>query len=102
SYVKFDPDQPAALSLLSPDGAPDGASVSSSARILSTSGRRMSIATDLTAPAGTPVKLEWSKYVILGEVLSEQEATPTMMLYIRHAFDKQKLAPIRKRWLNPE
>ena len=61
----------------------------------------MSIASDLTAPAGTPVKIEWSKYVILGEVLSEQE-TAGMVLYVRHAFDKQKLAPILKKWINPE
>jgi len=62
----------------------------------------MSIATELTAPAGTPVKVEWSKYVILGEVLSEQETNSSMVLYIRHAFDKHKLAPIRKKWINPE
>ena len=82
--------------------SPDGTSTSCNGRILSTSGRRISVATDLTAPGGTPVKVESSKYVILGEVLPDQDTAAGMVLYIRHAFDKHKLAPIVKKWINPE
>lgn len=96
--VEFDPEQPVSLTLLTSSGA----TTSSDIRIVSVSGRRMSITADAAIPAGALVKLEWSQYLVLGEVLASQQPARTVGLYIRHTLNKKELEPIRRKWVNPE
>jgi hypothetical protein len=62
----------------------------------------MSITADARIPAGALVQLEWSQYLVLGEVIASQKPARTIGLHIRHALNKKELEPIRRKWINPE
>jgi hypothetical protein len=92
--LELDPEQSASLTILTPDGA----QTQSPAHILSTSGRRMTVVAEVIAPVGTPVKVQWSQYLVLAEILSVQELTRTLSLQIRHVLRTEDIEHIRQRW----
>ena len=92
--LEFDPDQSALVTLLGPASA----QTQLPARILSTSGRKMTIVADLTAPIGAAVQVQWSKYLVLAEIIGAQQANRTLSLQIRHALKTDDIEHIRQRW----
>ena len=93
--LEFDIHQPVSVTLLGSSGPTS----SSAARILSTSGRQMTIACDLIAPLGAAIEVRWSKYLILGEISILQEANRTIVLQIRHALNTDEIQTIRGKWV---
>jgi hypothetical protein len=93
--LEFEAQQPVSVTLLRSPVSPS----SGVARILSSSGREMTIACDLAAPVGTAVEVRWSRFLILGEVSALHESNRTMVLQIRHALNTDELQTIRGKWV---
>ena len=94
--LNFDPEEAVSLTLLTSPVEP-----ASSIRITSILGRRIEIASRISVQAGTPVRLEWSKYLVLAEVLHPEGPIPAAVLYIRHVLDLDQIQPIQRKWMNP-
>ena len=97
--MHFDSEESASVTLLGP-GHHHG---SLTAQVLSSSGRRLTLTCApgafITVPTpGTPVKIEWSGYLILGEVVTFQEAVHTIALRIRHVFRNEDVEHIQQQW----
>jgi hypothetical protein len=60
-------------------------------------GRQMTLVPDLRLPSGTPVKVTWSRYLVLAEVLNAQNGRT--LLQIRHFMSTDDIGQIRQRWL---
>jgi hypothetical protein len=92
--IEFEPEQEACITIVSGDGAHKPAA----ARLLSFTGRQVSLRCSFAAPLGTPVKVESARYLILAEVIDVQKAAGVLVLHIRHAFDLQQLEQVRRKW----
>jgi xanthine/CO dehydrogenase XdhC/CoxF family maturation factor len=96
--MEFDPQQPVSVTLL---GSGENHTVLA-ARIVSTSGRRMTLVCDLAAPPGAPVKVETPEYLVLAEILSVQnthDTEATAVLRIRHALKNRDIDQVRQKWV---
>jgi hypothetical protein len=93
--MQFDPEESASVTIL----APTGSGTSATARIMSISGRRMSIACDIPAHRGTTLRIQWSQFCVLGEVLSVHDADGVLMLRINHALKTSEIEHMRQKWI---
>lgn len=74
--------------------------LSGEGQLLAVSGNEMRLALDLPVKIGDPIKLEWSRYLILGEVASVESPAGVIRVQVQHAlFDTEKLANQRRLWL---
>jgi len=64
--------------------------------VLSCSGRRLNLAADLPAPPGTAIRIEWTGYLIMGEVTSADPGT--LSIHNRHALRAEDINYIHQRW----
>jgi hypothetical protein len=93
--IEFEPEQEACITIIGGDGPPKRAP----ARMLSVTGRQVSLKCNMAAPVGTPVKVESFRYLILAEVTEFQSAAGVIVLHIRHAFDLRELDQVRRKWM---
>ena len=68
------------------------------AQIVTTSGRRMTVTTELVAEPGAAVQIQSPEFVVLAEVLARQSVTGTLVLQIRHVLEMDAIAYIRRQW----
>lgn len=68
-------------------------------QVLTVSGRLISMAGEIAIPVGMPVKVEWSQYLVYGEIMSVQEADQTFVVHIRHALTKADIEQIQEKWI---
>jgi hypothetical protein len=71
------------------------------ARIVSLSGRKLRLITQLPLEPLTPIQVKWPNHLILGEVLgNETGPSPEKIIAVRvvHAFDIAQLDQQRRHW----
>jgi hypothetical protein len=93
--MEIKPEQPASVTLLGLHGS----ATPITARITSTSVGTITIVCNLAAPLGSAVKIQWAQFLVLGEIVSRQEATQTIVLRIRHALNTDQVEQIRQKWV---
>lgn len=69
------------------------------AQVAAVSGRLISLVCNAAIPVGMPVKVEWSQYLIYGEIMSVREADQTFVVHIRHALTRAEIEQIQQRWI---
>jgi hypothetical protein len=92
---KFQPNQAVRVTILT-EPETEGSGV-----LIDISGKRLQCAGQLVAPPGTPVKVTWKRYLVLGEVLSCHTTGPQTLITIEveHALDDlEALAEQRRAW----
>lgn len=87
-------DNPALLTILT---SRDAAAAHVSIR--SITGRHMSVISDLTVPAGTPVRVQSAEHLYLAEILTPADADRLMVLKIRHVLRTSDVEYIRRKWM---
>jgi hypothetical protein len=70
----------------------------SPARIVSTSGRRITASTELTAELGQPVQIQSTELLILAEVIAVQAGSGTIVLQVRHALQTNAISDLQRQW----
>lgn len=90
--VDFSPGQMALVCVL------DGSCEPFQARLLSFTGRYLSVAAEPRLVRGTPVRIEWAQYLLLAEV-NTQTPEGVMELQIRHALHQKDVEHFRNVWL---
>jgi hypothetical protein len=79
---------------------PNHPSTPIAAQVVSISERRITIFCDYAAPVGTPLKVQYSGFLFLAEVLtSSPSADRTLVLHIRHALKTADVDYIRQKWI---
>ena len=86
-------DQTACMTVLTSDGGEQSYPV----RILTASGRRMTLACGHELATGQIVKLSWEGYLVLAEVLSGSRRDSVQM-HVRHVLRTEDIEEIRHRW----
>jgi hypothetical protein len=96
-YLDLDLDRPVLMRVLG-SGAPG---TDTPVKVLSVSGRRMVLASDLQPEPGTPVRITCPQYVVLAEVDTRPEQDQ-IVLMIRHILQSEDLNDIRSRWIDEQ
>jgi hypothetical protein len=89
--IEFPPGQSATVCVL------DGARQSLHVTLIHCDGRRLSIHSAAAFERGTPVRIEWGRYLLLGEV-GHEKGEGVLNVQIRHALDKTDVASLQSVW----
>jgi hypothetical protein len=92
--LQFQPHQPVTLTILNADPSK---AMSVPCRIVSFSGRRVRVSTEVSVAPATPVQLEWDGNVILAAVRGQQPEN-ILLLDVEHALAASEVRQMRQRW----
>ena len=91
--LDFDPEASVSVTVL-----PNTDSAPSAARILSISGRSMTVTTSISPAVGSAIQVQWGAHLVLAEVL-RTEGDQTLILHVIHVLNLDDVAYIAQPWL---
>jgi hypothetical protein len=91
--LEFDPEAAVSVTVL-----PNTEAAPSAARILSISGRSMTVTTSISPAVGVAIQVRWGSYMVLAEVL-RVEADQTLTLHVIHILNLDDVAYIAQPWV---